>query len=161
MQQDKEYFIKKKSIPEKAASRVQITSFMMANLFVILTLIWTLSPEKFSKAIIYQLVFAIPLLFVSSLAYAKIGYWKDIADWDRFAWVTNTLGNIMVINVLGLMAATIDRVLAFTYFGWIIALMTFYYGINIKHSPETTFGRIRKFIFFIIILILGGILPLI
>jgi hypothetical protein len=132
----------------------------MDNLFFILTLIWTLSPDKFSKFIIYQLVLGIPLLFISSLAYAKLGYWKDILTWDKFAWTTNTIGNIFVINIVGLIAATFDKTLGFIYFGVVIFLIAFYYGINIRLAPHTTWARVRKFIFFIIILILGGILPL-
>jgi hypothetical protein len=150
----------KKSLPEKSGTRVSINAFMMANLFFILTLIWTLSPDKFSKFIIYQLVLGIPLLFISSLAYAKLGYWKDILAWDRFAWTTNTLGNIFVLNIIGLIAATFDRTLAFVYFGVVVFLIAFYYGINITLAPHTTRARIRKFLFFIIILVLGGILPL-
>ena len=149
------------SLPEKGGARVSINAFMMANLFFILTLIWTLSPDKFSKFIIYQLVLGIPLLFISSLSYAKLGYWKDILVWDRFAWITNTMGNIFVLNIIGLIAATIDRTLSFVYFGFVIVLITSYYGINVKLAPHTTWARIRKFVFFIIILALGGILPLV
>ena len=149
-----------KPYPEKAATRVSINAFMMGNLFFILTLIWTLSPEKFSLVIITQLVFGIPLFLVSSLCYAKVGYWPRHEAWDRFGWLTNTIGNICVLNIIGLMTATFFKNLAFMYFGLIILLIGIYYVINVAYKPYTLNERIWKFILFLALLFIGGIYPL-
>ncbi len=99
--------------PQKSANKVTINSFMMGSLFFILTLIITLDPNKFSHAVIYQLVLAIPLLYVSSLAYSKLGYWKEVHEWDALGWLTNTTGNLFVINSIGLVASKFSHNLAY------------------------------------------------
>src|SRR3989339_465288 len=91
--------------PEKAGNRVAINSFLIGSLFTIFTLIWTLSPEKFSVIIVTQISLAIPLLFVSSLAYSKVAYWKETRLWDTLGRYTNNLATIFIFNVVGLMIA--------------------------------------------------------
>lgn len=143
----------------KASARVTINSFMMGSLFFILTLVWSLNPSKFNIYLIAQIVFAIPLLFVSSLAYAKIGYWQDIKMWDVFGWFTNNIGSIFILNVVGLMTVTVNRNLAMLYFLLIIILMAIYSVINVIYKPDTLKEKLFKFSFFLLILISGGILP--
>lgn len=150
-----------KTNPEKSANRVSINSFMMGSLFFILTLILTLSPEKFNMVILSQLVLAIPLLFVSSLAYSKIGYWKDTKHWDTFGWFTNNLGSIFILNVVGLITATFSKNLAFAYFGLTLILMLIYSSINVLNNPSNLKEKTFKFLFFVAILFLGGIMHLI
>ncbi len=145
----------------KASARVTINSFMMGSLFFILTLVWSLNPSKFSIYLIAQIVLAIPFLFVSSLAYAKIGYWKEIKMWDTFGWFTNNIGSIFILNVVGLMTAAIYKNLALLYFVLIIVLMAIYSIINVVYKPETLKEKLFKFAFFLFILILGGVLPVI
>jgi hypothetical protein len=149
-----------KAHPEKASTRVSINAFMMGSLFFILTLVWTLNPQKFSFIIISQLVLAIPLLFISSLAYSKVGYWKTHEVWDRFGWITNTIGNIFVMNVTGLITATIFPKLAIIYFALTIFLVFVYYLLNILYSKHTAKERILKFVLFLVIIYIGGINPL-
>lgn len=149
-----------KAHPEKSATRVSINAFMMGSLFFILTLIWTLNPEKFNLIIITQLVLAIPLLFISSLAYSKVGYWAHHEVWDRFAWITNTIGNIFVMNVTGLITASLFPKLALVYFALTIFLIFIYYLINMIYSKHTIKERLLKFLLFIVILYLGGIRPI-
>lgn len=146
--------------PEKASARVSINSFMMGNLFFILTLIWTLNPEKFSIAIIGQLVLAIPLLFVSSLAYSKIGYWKETKYWDHLGWFTHNIGNSFVLNVAGLVTATVFLNLAFVYFGLTILCMLAYFLVNVIYRPYTLREQLFKFSLFMVVLFAGGIIPL-
>ncbi|HLD04283.1 MAG TPA: hypothetical protein VJG90_01045 [Candidatus Nanoarchaeia archaeon] len=146
--------------PQKASAKVTINSFMMGSLFFILTLIWSLNPEKFSLSIITQLVLAIPLLFISSLAYSKIGYWKEVKLWDYLGWFTNNLGNIFILNVIGLMTSKLYLSLAWIYFSLIVMLMVIYSWINCVYSPYALREKAFKLIFFLVVLLLGGILPL-
>ena len=145
--------------PEKASSKVAINSFMMGSLFFILTLIWMLDPQKFSIFIISQIVLAIPLLFVSSLAYSKIGYWKEIRLWDALGWFTNTTGNAFILNVVGLITATVSQNLAFIYFVLLIALMAIYTIINGVYKPHTLQQKLFKFVYFVAVLVAGGVAP--
>jgi len=146
--------------PAKAANKLAINSFMMGSVFFIFTLIWTLSPEKFSSLIIAELVFSIPLLFVSSLSYSKIAYWKETALWDSFGWFTNNIANICLLNVVGLMVAQIFKIMAIYYFSTVILLMFIYSAINVIYGPHLFKEKLFKFLFIVGGLILGGILPI-
>lgn len=156
---------KKKSIfktrPEKASSRIAINSFMIGSLFFALTLIWTFSPEKFSFIVICQLMLAIPLLFVSSLAYTKISYLKNAKLWDVYGWFTNTIGNAFILNAIGLMTAQVFSSIAWLYFSLILFLMLIYSIINCIYYPGSRWEKIFKFIFFAALIYFGGILHLI
>ncbi|MEI7513278.1 MAG: hypothetical protein WCJ74_01515 [bacterium] len=144
--------------PHKSANKVTINSFMMGSLFFILTLVIAIDPNKFSPFVIYQLVLAIPLLFVSSLAYSKIGYSKDTHNWDILGWHTNNLGNLFVLNSVGLVAGNYDLLLAKIYFTLFCFLMTIYTLININHEPKSWPNRVYKLFFLLIVTILGGVL---
>lgn len=156
MKQEQDIFL---TNPDKAQSKITINSFMMGSLFFILSLIWSLNPERFSIVIIAQIVLAIPLLFVSSLAYAKIGHWKEVKMWDAFGWFTNTTGNAFILNVVGLMTATIYIELAMAYFALTIALMAVYSAINIVYRRKAIKEKLFKFAYFVFIIIIGGMLP--
>lgn len=147
--------------PDKSISRVTINSTMMSGLFFILTLVMTLGPQKFNIYVIAQLVLAIPLLFISSLAYAKVGYRKEHYLFDKLAWLTTTVGNNFILNVAGLMTATFYKNLSILYFGIVTLLITVYYIINIYYKRESLSEELLKLIIIFIILFLGGILPLI
>jgi len=144
----------------KASTKITINSFMMGSLFFILTLIWTLSPERFSIFIVAQIVLAIPMLFVSSLAYAKIGYWEKVELWDVLGWFTNNLGSIFILNAVGLMTAQLYKIVAISYFLLLILLMAVYSAINVIYRKKTLKEKIFKFAFFVAVLFFGGILPL-
>jgi len=144
--------------PQKSANKVTINSFMMGSLFFVLTLIITLDPNRFSSLVIYQLVLAIPLLYISSLAYSKIGYWKDTYEWDVLGWFTNTLGNLFVLNAIGLVAAKFNTTLAYIYFSLICVLHIIYTLINIKYNKEVWYHKLFKIIFTLAVVTLGGFL---
>lgn len=146
--------------PEKAASKVTIDSFMMGSLFFVFTLIWTLNPKKFNAVIIFQLISAIPLLFVSALSYAKVGYKKEVKYWETFGWYTNTIGNAFVINVVGLLVAREYLYIGLYYFLLFAVLMIIYSTINIKMHPEEVREKIFKFAFLAVIVFMFGILPM-
>ena len=146
----------------KASVKVSINSFMMGSLIFILTLVWTLSPSKFIIQMIAQIVLAIPLLFVSSLAYAKIGHkQKEEQGWDTFGWFTNNIGSIFILNVVGLMTGTIYKELALFYFLLTIILMGVYSSINVFYNKQVLKEKLFKFLFFVLVMFLGGILPII
>jgi len=144
----------------KASIRVTINSIMMGSLFFVLTLIWTTDPLKFSTFTVAQIILAVPLLYVSSLAYSKIGYAKKVIMWDVLGWFTNTIGSIFILNAIGLMTAAIYKDIALTYFLLMIILMVIYSVINIKYTPNELKEKMFKLVFFLIIMTLGGLLPL-
>jgi len=151
------YFV---TSPEKASARVTINSFMMGTLFFILTLIWSIGPNRFSFFAIVQLILAIPLLYVSSLAYAKVGYWKEIKLWNNLGWYTNHFGNTFLINVAGILAATFSRNLALVYFALFLFLMLIYSVINLIYKPSSIWEKTYKYLLLLITIIIGGVIPI-
>lgn len=145
--------------PEKAASRVAINGVMLASIFVMLAVVF-LDIEKFDKAAIIQMILSIPFLFISSLAYSKLGYWKETKLWDTFGYFTNTIGNLFMINAMGLLAAVISLRFSFVYFGIMIILLVLYSSINIFYTKSLG-TKLFKLLFSLAILFFGGILPLI
>lgn len=144
---------------EKSTTRVNLNSAMIGVIFTILTLIWSLKPENFNIFIIYQLVLAIPLLFISSLAYTKIGYSSNIKLFDRFAWFATTFGTNMVLNTAALIAGTFYRPLGFLYLLVMLLGVTGYYTINIITGSHV-YNQVIKLSVIYLIIIFGGLLPL-
>ena len=148
--------------PQKAVQKIAINSTMIGALFITLTFILTYGHEKFHPLAPAQLICAIPLLFVSTLTYSKIGYWKDTRAWEIFGWIISNTGNIILLNAIGLMILNISAALSFAYFGLLILLMSIYSGINIAYVPKAVVGqKILKWLFFITLVFFGGILPII
>ena len=134
---------------------------MMGSLFLVLSLIITLNPSKFSIAVMYQLVLAIPLLYVSSLAYSKIGYHtENLKYWDTLGWFTNTTGNLFIMNAIGLLTAKFDPILAHVYFYLFIILMVIYTFLNIKNNKGALNQKLFKLFYLLLIIFLGGLLIL-
>jgi len=148
--------------PEKAEARLHINSFLMGGLLTVLALILTFSPEKFSPIVIGQIVLAIPLILFASLSYAKIGYERNHKIWDRFGWITTNIGYLLFLNATGLILSAFTFViLTWIYFSLLLVLSILYYTLNIISQPGTFKEHLTKMILFIIIIFLGGILPLI
>jgi hypothetical protein len=133
---------------------------MMGILVLILTVLWTLGAERYNVYIIVQLVLAIPMLFFSNLAYSKIGYRKNSSFFDRFGWVTSTLGNNFVLNVVALIAASFYPQLGYIYVILLAVGMTIYYILNIL-SSDNPLRQIIKLILIYAIIIAGAVVPLI
>jgi hypothetical protein len=147
--------------PEMAEARLHINSFLMGSLFTVLALIWTFSSEKISSVLIVQMVLAIPLILFASLSYAKTGCNGSNQIWYRFGWITNNIGYLLFFNVTGLIVATFSSVMiSFTYFGLILFLSATYYIFNIIAQPGTFKEHFTKLLFYWIVTLLGGILPL-
>ena len=132
----------------------------MGGLFFILTLIWTNGPAKFNIFTLIQLIMAIPLLYVSSLAYSKISYSEEVGMWDALGWFTHNIGSVIVLNAVGLMTISLSRNITLLYFFLLILLMAIYSTINMVYNPKEQGEKIFKFFFFLLVVIVGGLLPL-
>jgi hypothetical protein len=147
--------------PEKAEARLHINSFLMGGLLTVLALILTFSPEKFSVIVIGQIVLAIPLILFASLSYAKIGYERNHKIWDNFGWITTNIGYLLFLNATGLILSAFSFViLTWFYFALLILLSVLYYTLNIISQPGTLKEHLSKLLLFLIIIVLGGILPI-
>ncbi len=144
----------------KASIKVNINSFMIGGLFFVLTMIWSTDADHITPLITSEILLAIPLLFASSLAYIKVAEKEETKAWDTFGWIANTLGNTLVFNIIGLMAAAINgRPAAVMFFFSFMFIMLIYTIINILENKNLIGQRIFKYAFLIIIIILGGLIP--
>jgi len=146
--------------PAKAEARLHINSFLLGGIFTVIALLLTLSIEKVSFTMLIELVLSIPLIFFASLSYAKLGYERQHKIWDNFGWITNNLGYLLFLNSTGLIiAAFFFKSIALIYFGLLIILSSAYYILNIVTQPGTLKEHLSKLILFLIIIIIGGVLP--
>ncbi|MBP9822024.1 MAG: hypothetical protein KBC81_01085 [Candidatus Pacebacteria bacterium] len=144
---------------DKAAMRVAINGVMLASLVLVLTIIF-LDQAKYSLIVTTQLTLAVPMLFMSCLAYAKTGYKKEVRLWNHLGYVTNIFGNMAFINAVGIMVAPVSTLASLTYFALMVVLLFVYSLINLIYEPKTVAEQIIKFIFPVSLIIAGGILPL-
>jgi len=146
--------------PHKANTKISVNSMMIGSLFFILTFILTVGQDRFNFLVLAELVLAIPLLYVSTLVYSKIVYSEQTELWDVFGWMVSYAGNTIVINAIGLMVASISRGLAIAYFATFLILMLVYSLINIFYNRHLMLAKVFKFVFFLVVLFVAGILPL-
>lgn len=148
--------------PAKAEARLHINSFLLGGIFTVIALLLTLSLDKVSLIMLTELVLSIPLIFFASLSYAKLGYERNHKIWDDFGWITNNLGYLFFLNSTGLIiAAFFFKSIAFIYFGSLIILSSAYYILNILSQPGTLKEHLSKLIIFLVIIIAGGVFPII
>ena len=145
--------------PQKAVMRLNINSAMIGVIFFMLTFILSIGKQASNHLVIAELIIAVPLLYVSVLAYSKAAYWKENQLWDVFAWLTGNLGNNIVLDAVGLMVVSISVLISLAYYIMLIFLMAVYSIINCKYNPKHIRQKILKLGFFLAIIILGGILP--
>jgi hypothetical protein len=146
--------------PHKAISKVSINAYMIGGLFVVFALIWTLKGDTISPIIMGEIVMAIPLLFISSQAYTKVGYHKEVRLWEYFGWHANNIGDILMLSVIGLFVSKPFVHIAYFYFAFMILLMLIYTMVNIKVHPEKFWSKVYKYLFFAFGVIIFGVLPI-
>ena len=151
-----------KENPAKADARLHINSFLLGGIFTVIALLLTLSLDKVNFIMLIELVLSIPLIFFASLSYAKLGYERNHKIWDDFGWITNNMGYLFFLNSTGLIiSAFFFKSIAIIYFGLLIMLSSAYYILNIISQPGTVKEHLSKLIFFLVIILLGGILQVI
>lgn len=146
------------TIPEKAGAKVEINNILMAVCVAALSLLWTLFRDGVHPFVLAQLVFAVPLLYTSSLAYAKVAYWREAKLWDELGWFTGTTATAGIFNALGIMTYTVGYPgLAIAYYLVTWILLGVYTLVNILYHPEHHWPRIFKFVFFVLLQAVGGL----
>ena len=147
-----------KTNPQKAASKISINNNLIAACLAIFGILWAIAPEKLTLPIIIQFAFAIPLLYVSSIAYTKIAYWKQVKFWDYLGWFTGTTATAFVLNIIALLIFILGyRGMALAYFFLLWFLLIIYTAINIYYNPRVARVKIFKLLFFIFIQLIFGI----
>lgn len=147
-----------KANPHKADSKIKINTSLIVVCITLLGIIWTFAPERLNFPILLQFVLAVPLLYISSIAYTKIAYWKEIKLWDYLGWFTGTTATAFVLNIVGILTYLLGySVLALIYFGVLWGCLLIYTLINIHYNPRAVGFKIFKLLFFIVIQLIFGI----
>ena len=147
-----------KTNPHKASAKIGINSNLIAVCITVLGIIWAFDPERLKPWLLMQFIFAVPLLYISSIAYAKIAYYRDIKYWDTLGWFTGTMATAFVLNIIGILVFFLGHtVMSLVYFLFTWFLLMIYTIINCHHNHGDRRLRIFKFLFFVSIQAVFGL----
>jgi len=147
-----------KTNPQKAASKISINNNLISVCLATFGILWAIAPEKLTLPLIVQFTFAVPLFYVSSIAYAKIAYWDQVKFWDYLGWFTGTTATAFVLNIIAVLIFILGyKEMALAYFFILWSLLVVYTVINIRYNPQAVGVKIFKLLFFILIQLIFGV----
>lgn len=147
-----------KTNPHKANSKISINNTLIAVCLGVFSIMWALSPERLIPSVLLQFIFAIPLLYISSISYTKIAYHDKVRPWDYLGWFTGTTGTAFVLNIFGVLTYSLGHeTMALGYFVFTWLLLLIYTLTNIFEDKKSYKQRIFKFVYFIVIQLIFGV----
>jgi len=152
----------KKQRENKYRSRQDINRSLIAISFTIFGLIISINPEllKGSFLIPLQLTLAIPLLLSCMYARSKLLTSRKPQMWEDYGYVTYLLGYSFIVNVIGiLLSASVSLFVGMTFLLFNILSSVIYSVFEVMEDKYKIRSRIKKDLFFALLILLGGILP--
>jgi hypothetical protein len=123
----------------------------------------SVADARLSTWVISQLAVAVPCLVTSSLAYAKLIYRpaNEFGAWDTLAWATHSLGYLLVLNSVALLAYVNNHGGAAAIFlvGTVI-LFVAYSAIDIALKRARLWEKLWKLLAYLALLFAGSVLPM-
>lgn len=151
-----------KTIQDKARLRMDINLWFLAIAFTLFTFIISLNPTLVKNNIFLslQLALSIPLLFSSIFARSRLCFSSKVMGWNLYGFITFTVAYGFLINVIGILLATLVGVKIGMIF-WVANILSalFYSFLEILEDKIKFRSRLYKDAIFILILILGGLFP--
>jgi len=147
----------------KGTNRIQINNNLTAVSLVILSLLLMSERLFIGVAAICQLALSIPLLATSSLAYAKSCYRnpEEYRKWDHFAWLTHSLGYLLILNSFTLILLRSPyHIVGWLFFSVNFLLHISYSVINVWCKPARITKTIVKMLIYTCIIVAGTIMPI-
>ncbi len=147
-----------KTNPHKASAKIGINNNLIAVCITVLGIMWAIAPNRLELGILVQFVFAVPLLYVSSIAYTKIAYYSHIKYWDVLGWFTGTTATAFVLNIIGVLLYFLGyprMTIIYFLITWI--LLFIYTLINCHYNHGDKVVRIFKFLYFVSIQVVFGL----
>jgi hypothetical protein len=147
-----------KTNPHKASAKIVINNNLIAVCITVLGIMWAFAPERLGLGLLIQFVFAVPLLYISSISYTKVAYYKDVKQWDYLGWFTGTTATAFVLNIIGVLIFFLGYptlMLLYFFVTWFLLLI--YTIINCHHNKGDKRIRIFKFVFFVLIQAVFGL----
>ena len=146
----------------KESNRVVISSALLAICFTLFTFLIAVNPNLLKENIFLtlQLVLSIPFFTTSLLVRTKTSYTLHKSKWTNFGFITYILAYTFLINVVGIsLAIFISVYAALIFFISSIVLALVYSSLEIYYDQARFKERILKDAFFVLILVVLGILP--
>lgn len=150
-------------LASKASARIALNRTLIGIVIGVFFLTINLRKELFfQKALVLQLVVSIPFLLTSILAYSKVAYRTKTEKWNNLAWFTFIVGYAFIINIIGILLASIaGKAIAIIFFAssWILSIT--YSLVDISCDKKAIKERVVKDALFILITtILGAFVAL-
>ncbi len=146
----------------KSATHLTINTTLIFISFTIFTFIASVNSIilKDNFLLTIQLVLSIPFFMSSILSRAKLGILSNSKKVDEFGHLTFTIAYAFLINVVGILLVNLVSLQAsLIFFGVNIALTLIYSVIMTIEEKKKLRERIMKDLFFILVIVIGGILP--
>jgi hypothetical protein len=138
-------------LENKSSSRIALNTSLLSVAVGIFFLVVSLKAQLIVPQLVAaQLVFPIPLLLTSILAYSKVGYRSQTERWDALGWITFVLAYAMILNVIGiLLNTTVSEAVSVSFFGLSWAMAVIYSLVDISYAREHARERMAKDALFI------------
>ena len=146
----------------KANFRLRINLTLLAVCFTAFTFMAANKPSLLKENFLLatQITLAIPFLITSSFARTKEIKPKLSKLWNKIGYINFIIGYSFLINTIGIMLAVLVSVwVSIIFFITNILMSVIYSYIEFRHGGDSLSSRLLKDGFFILMLIILGIIP--
>jgi hypothetical protein len=153
---------KENEIQVKSKLRIDINRSLLSVCFSLFVFIIAINSKILQNNIIVasELTIAIPILLSSIFARSKLAYTQRTEMWNNFGYITFTIGYAFLINVVGiLLSSLVTLYVGLLFFGLNILMSLIYSTFEIIEDKSRLSSRFYKDLFFILLIIIFGILP--
>ncbi|MGV8169041.1 MAG: hypothetical protein ACP5N3_03215 [Candidatus Nanoarchaeia archaeon] len=146
----------------KGRIRLDINLWMFSVAITIFVFILAMNPDilRTTFTLPIQITCAIPLFITSIFARSKLLHAKKPDMWESYGAATFLLGYAFMVNIIGILLATfINLHIGLIFFLFSILISLIYSVLDVIEDDYKWKRRLLKDGGFILLLILGGILP--
>lgn len=147
----------------KAKFRFDTNLTLLLVAFTVFTLLLTISPDLLRNQFFLpiEITLSIPLLIGSIFARSKLAWAKNHTKaWEDYGFITFLLAYTFLINSIGiLLSSSVNLIVGLTFFIFCFLMAISYSFFEIIESKEKIWSRIRKDLFFGLLIFIGGVLP--
>ncbi|MEI6851080.1 MAG: hypothetical protein WCK26_03890 [Candidatus Saccharibacteria bacterium] len=147
---------------QKTKNRMAINSSLLAISFSIFIFIIAFNGSLMKKNIFVpiELTAAIPLFLSANFANSKLTYSRKKKMWENYCLITFVIAYSFLINIVGILLSLFVSVdIGMLFFFIVILTPLIYSTLAVIENPKILKTRIIEDLFFIILVIIGGVLP--
>jgi hypothetical protein len=150
-------------VQEKSKLKLEVNLWLMGTAFTLFTFIITINPDliRNNDFLSLQLTLAIPLLFSSIFARGRLTCGKEVVLWNNYGFITFIIAYGFLVNAIGILLSTLVSINIGLIFWLVNILSAFLYSLlEIKEDKAKISTRLWRDGIFILIVVLGGLLPI-